>query len=231
MAAVILSLITLGAIDALDPYGMTITLMLLQLVRKDWHVLIKIWTAYITYWVTAVGIYYGVTEYLLRFVGDLIRAYPLEIGIMQLVIGFLALAAAVVLSIRLFRNWSAGGDDISKVIYIKSVHPIFLVGLAIFSVWTNIPALWPLYSFITVLATENISFAAVVLFLGVFTLFCFLPQLFVYFLYKRLEAERFARIMTKMKHVLFRIMLIAIPIFLIIVSVWGFTNGLLHIGL
>lgn len=230
MAAVIFSLITLGTLDALDPYGLSTTLILLQLVRRDWHVLIKIWTAYITYWVTAVGIYYGVTEYLLRFVGDSIRAYPVEIGILQIVIGLLAFAAAVVLSIRLFRNWSAGGDDISKVIYIKSVHPVFLVGFAIFSVWSNIPALWPLYSFITVLVTVKVSFIAVVLFLGVFTLFCYIPQFLIYWLYKRLEAERFTRVMSKMKRALSRIMLISIPIFLIMVGVWGLVNGFFHIG-
>jgi len=226
MTAVIFSLFTLGAIDALDPYDMTATLILLQMVRKDWHVLIKIWTSYITYWVTAVGIYYGFTEFLLQYVGDLIRAYPVKIGILQIIAGFLSLVAAVVLTIRLIRNWSASGDDISKVIFIKSVHPVFIIGYAIFSVLSNIPALWPLYSFITVLVTAKVSFAAVVVLLGIFTLFCYLPQLFIYSLYKRLEAKKFNRIMGKTKRILSRFMLIVIPVFLFLVSLWSLTEGL-----
>ena len=226
MTAVIFSLFTLGAIDALDPYDMTATLLLLQMVRKDWHVLIKIWTSYITYWVTAVGIYYGFTEFLLQYVGDFIRTYPVEIGILQMFTAFLSLAAAVVLTFRLIRNWSASSEDISKVIFIKSVHPVFIVGFAIFSVWSNIPVLWPLYSFITVLVTAKASFAAVVVLLGVFTLFCYMPQLFIYLLYKHLEAEKFNRIMSKTKRVLSRIMLIVIPLFLFLVSIWALTEGL-----
>lgn len=231
MTAVIISLLTLGAIDTLDPYGMTTTLMLLQLVRKDWHVLVKIWSAYFAYWITAVGLYYGVTEYLLRYFLFFQRDYPVQIGILQLIIGIAALIGAVILAIRLIRNWSDIGDDISKVIYFKSVHPLFLVGFSVVSVWSNIPALWPLYSFISVLISKNLPTIAIVLLLGVFTLFSKIPQLLVYSLYRRLEAERFARIMNGMKLFLSRTLLIVIPIVLILVGLWGLTGAYHHIWL
>jgi hypothetical protein len=231
MTAVIVSLLTLGAIDMLDPYGMTTTLMLLQLVRKDWHVLVKIWSAYFAYWLTSVGLYYGVTEYLLRYIHFFQSDFPVLIGIFQLIIGIIALLGAIILTIRLIRNWSGMGSDISKVIYFKSVHPLFLVGYSVVTVWSSIPTLWPLYSFISVLIPASLPMIAIVLLLGVFTLFSKIPQLLVYSLYKKLEAERFSRIMGGMKRVLSRALLIVIPIVLLLVAVWGLSGAFRNIWL
>lgn len=221
MTAVIISLFTLGMIDMLDPYGITTLLILLQMVRKDWHVLVKVWSSYLTYWLAAVGVYFGVSAYLLRFFEQLPKAHPLPTGIIALVLGSLSLAGAVILSIRLWRNWATMDQDISKIIYIKSVHPVFLFFFGVFSVLSNLPACWPLFSYIAVLLPARQDPLTIVLLLGIFTLFSKIPQLVVYALYRRLEARRFERFMAVLRRWLTRLMLVAIPLVLLGIGLWS----------
>ena len=218
----------MGAFDMLDIYGLTTMLMLLQLVRKDWHVLVKIWSTYITYWWTAIGIYYGVDKIIYRRLAHLPHLYPTETAIVQLGLGILSLIAAVVMSIRLVRNWHNLDNDLSKVIFIKSVHPIFLGLFGIWSVWSNIPVLWPLFSFVSVLLPTRPPLGGVILIMAVFTFFSIVPQLFVYLLYRRLEADRFAKVMGRLKCWLSRILLVLIPLFFFVVGFWGLSEGIRH---
>ncbi len=226
MTSIIISLFSIAALDLLDPYGVSSVLMLLQLVRKDWHVLPYIWSCYITYWISAVGIYYGVHKYVYRFIHYLTHLYRFETAVISVLVGVAALIAAVVLTVRIIRNWHKLGDDLGKVLFIKSVHPVFLVFFGVTGTLGNIPAAWPLFGFIGILLPAHVSFITVVLLMSVFTLFSILPMQAAYMLYRRLEAERFARFMNKAKHWLARTCLIVIPLFLAFVSIWSINEGL-----
>lgn len=225
MSAVIVSLLTFGSIDMIDPYGITTLLMLLQLVRKDWHVLIKLWTSYVTYWLTAIAVYFGLAEYAFRYFDHLPRTYPTLFSILALVLAVVCLAGAIALGYRVVKNWASLDRDISQVLFIKSVHPVFLVFFGMYTVLSNLPVLWPMFSFIAVLIPARLPFPTVVVLLGIFTMFSRIPQLFVYYLYRRLEADRFARIMSRVKSWLSRFMVIAIPIVLFGISIWAFRHG------
>lgn len=231
MSAVIVALFTFGSLDMLDPYGITTLLMLLQLVRKEWHALIKVVGVYITYWWTAVAIYFGAHKFLFRFFGELPRHYPIHMGVFGIIVGIISMVAAAILAVRLVRNWQSADHDLSQVIFIKSVHPVFLIFFAIFSVWSNIPVLWPLFSFIAVLMTVHPSFIAVVAIMGLFALMSVIPQIAVYVLYQRMESERFAVVMSRVKCWMCRFTLAAIPCVLVLISLWGFQTGLNHLGI
>lgn len=225
MTEIIIALFTLGMIDTLDPYGISTLLLLLQIVRKDWHALIKVWTTYLTYWLLAVLVYYGIFVHLQRIFDQLQETFPSQIVLAQVIGGILFVILALVFFVRLIRNWSGVTGDISKVLFIKSVHPAFIVLYSISLVLANIPVLWPLYSFIAILLPWRMNLPAVILILGVFTFFSKLPQFFFYWLYRRLEAERFGRIMIRIRRLLIRLMLIAIPVFLLVVGLWAIRQG------
>lgn len=231
MISVFIALITLGTVDALDPYAISTLLLLLQLVRKDWHVLINVWANYLTYWLIAVLVYFGFLVHLTRFIETFGELNPAVIGLAQFAGGIMALLGAIVFTVRLFRNWSNLDRDISKVLFIKSVHPVFIALYGISQAVMNIPFLWPLYSFIAILAPRHLAPGPVILILGVFTLFSFLPLLAIYWLYRRLETSHFARIIKRVKLVLTRFMLIVIPLFLLVVCLWWIRGGLLKLML
>ncbi len=228
MESVIVSFFTMGAFDMLDIYGLTTLLVLLQLVRKDWHVLVKVISTYVAYWWTAIAIYYGIDKIIYRHLAHLPRTYPTEFALVKIGLGVLSLILAVVLGIRVVRNWRHLDNDLSKVIFIKSVHPVFLAIFGVWSVWTNIPVLWPLFSFLSVLIPMRPSFVQVVLVLAVFTFFSIVPQLAVYLLYRRLEADRFAKVMGRMKFWLSRALLILIPLFFFAGGIWILAGGFAH---
>lgn len=225
MTTAIISLFSIGAFDMLDPYGITTTLMLLQLVRKDWHVLMSVWVSYLTYWLSAIGVYYGVHQLLTKKIHWLIMTYPFETGLLNLAIGIFCLAGAILLGVRVVRNWSSLDQDISKVLFIRSVHPFVLAIWSVGSVWGNMTAAWPLFGYLGILVAEDLPITTVVILLAFFTFFSILPSLAVYAFYRHLEADRFAFIMSRVKKWLSRLCLAIIPVFLLAVSIWGFTEG------
>jgi|GEM_PF-4300852 hypothetical protein len=224
MTSVVIALFTLGAVDTLDPFGISILLLLLQLVRKEWHALVKVWATWLTYWLFAVLVYYGVTVYLKDILEDF-NFVPVWLA--ELSVGCAALLGAALFAIRLIRSWSKADSDISKVLFIKSVSPVFLAIYGIVQVFIAVPIYWPLYSFIAILAPERLDPVSVILLLGIFTVFSKIPQFVVYWLYRRLETGRFAKIMAKVKKVLTRMTLIAVPGFLLVAGIWLVRSGLL----
>lgn len=225
MTAAIIPLFSLGVFDLIHPMGVAMVLMLLQLVRKEWHVLVYIISSYIAYWLSGVGVYYGIDRYLRSFFRYLLTAYPVPAGVLEIGVGLAALVLTVGYAIRLFRKRADLDQEMGNLLFIKSVHPLFLVLLAIGNIWGGLPFCWPLLGYIGTLLRLEISLAAMVGLLAGFTLFSTVPMLSVYILYQRLEAGRFARVMAQIKKWLNIFCLVSIPIVLAIFGAWILNDG------
>lgn len=230
MMTILIALVTIGVIDMLDPYGVATILMLLQLVKKERHALVYVWSSYLTYWVVAVTFYYGAHLFLYHRLIHLVESYPRQTLWFIMLFSIAIFFVAIVLGIRVIRNWDVVDRDISKVLFIKSVHPFFILVLGVGGTLANMPSAWTMVAFVGILLPFKLTFGSIVVILGIFTLFSIIPIQTVYLLYRVMETSRFARVMAVSKKYLSRMCVASIPVFLLVISFAGFTHSLYRIG-
>lgn len=226
MKNAILSIFALGWIDLFNPVAISMVMLLIPLVRKSWHTLLYILGAYIAYTTAAIGIFFGVDEYLSEFYNTLCANYPFEIGITKAVIGIASLLGCFFMVQFLVKSAKEKRElSMDSMLMIKSIAPWFIVALSFGSTWSNIFSAVALFAYIGVLMSNSIQFNTAIVLLPVFCLFSIVPTMSVYILSNKVKGEKFQKIMNKIRKVMTGFCFYSIPLILLIIAYWSISGA------
>lgn len=220
MIQLIISLVTLGFIDCLNPATIATLIILMPMVKSLKHSAIFIWGTFVTYSIIGISFYYGIDKFIKSFIADLMRDYAFGISIFGIILGLVILGLGVKFSIKVIKIIKKK-ESIKEVSFIKieKVNPKAIIGLAVISTLSDAPTAIPYIAFISNLLVKELSFLAVIIIVGVYCVIYIMPMLILYFSYQKLK-DKFQKIENKTKDLINKASVYSIPVICFIGSIW-----------
>lgn len=230
MKQVLWSLLVLGLSDLVNPTGITLVILLLTLAKKRSHIMAFILTAYLCYAGCAIAILYGVDKYFMRFVEKLLRQYPAQLVIAEMVLGIAMLILFALSSLYLIktlrqkRTW-----NMAAVLPIKSANLWFILFLAVTTTVSEMPSSVSILAYIGILAINKIRFPVSAILLMFFSAFTMIIPTAIYMLSAKLQVHRFEAVMEKTKKICSAFYAATIPIFFLVIGLLTLYDAFTHL--
>ena len=230
MKAILISLLSIGWIEILDPQGYTIIIALSSMVKKRSHTLLYILVSYVTYALSGILIFLGIDrllkDWLIRFCAE----HPTGVAYGQLAIGIGCLLGFLILGKYLLDILCRKKElNLSEAFHIRSVHPLFIIGFAIVFTVCNMTGALAMVGFIAIMSAHQATLLIASIMLFLYALFSLAPKLVLYFLLYFLPGAKAARVVDKLKKIFNIVFLIILWLFLAAASWWGFHGGLAYL--
>jgi cytochrome c biogenesis protein CcdA len=215
-----ISLITLGLLDCLNPATIATLIILIPLVKDIRHSAIFIWGTFATYFLVGLSFYYGIDKFIKGFIIEVMTKYSDELAVAGIIIALLLLGIGVKFTVKII-NIIRKKEDVEDVNIIKigNVNPKAIIGLSIISTLGDSPTAIPYIAFISNLLGKQLSLSNVVLLLAVYCLIYILPMLILYLSYKKLK-DRFEIIEAKTKNLINKLSVYSIPVMAYAGGIW-----------
>ena len=220
MIQLIISLLTLGFLDCLNPATIATLIILMPLVKNLKHSAIFIWGTFITYFIVGISFYYGIDKFIKSFIVDLMSRYVFEMSILGTILGLVLLGLGVKFSIKVIKIIKKN-EAIKEVniIKIQNVNPKAIIGLSVVSTLSDAPTAIPYIAFISNLLETELSFLAVIFIVGVYCVIYIMPMVILYFSYQKLK-DKFQEIENRTKDLINKASVYSIPVVCFIGSIW-----------
>jgi threonine/homoserine/homoserine lactone efflux protein len=220
MIQLIISLVTLGLLDCLNPATIATLIILMPMVKSLKHSALFIWGTFVTYFIIGISFYYGIDNFIKSFIANLVREYAFEISIFGIILGLAILGLGVKFSIKVIKIIKKK-ESIKEVNFIKieKVNPKAIIGLSVISTLSDAPTAIPYIAFISNLLVKELPFLAVAFMVGVYCLIYIMPMVILYFSYQKLK-DRFQEIESKTKDLINKASVYTIPVICFIGAIW-----------
>lgn len=221
------SLLALGFVDIFDPASISTYVVVLSLVKKRWHALVYILGVYLAYVACSLGIFLGVEKILLEVVLNIVKAYPIPVGIGALSIGggcIIGLGFALRFLVQVLKKEKS--FDLNSMLNIKSIHPVFLFLFGVVCAIIAMPYSYPIVTYIGIMAANGVTFIEAIPYICAFCMTSQLPLFVIHYLSIKLDGDAFRKVLARINRFMSIIAAVAIPILLVVCAWWLITQGI-----
>jgi cytochrome c biogenesis protein CcdA len=216
---ILVSLVSYGLLDALNPTTIATLIVLLALVKHKWHADLFIWGTFFTYLGLGLAGYYGIHAYAKEWLIDFYSHYQAQLAWAELVAGLGLLGWVMVRFIRLLTSGAAPSKVAQRPLHLRTVQPWAIAGLAVMATLQDFPTALPYFWFLALLTGTSHAGLTVVGLLATYCWLYILPMLILSICYSRFR-EKFARAEHWVQRLTHWAMYYGLPLLLLIGGVW-----------
>lgn len=223
MISLLMTTISLGLADSLNPFGISMQFVLQGMVKKSWHTLYFILTTGAVNLIGGLLVYFGFLDIFAIAFDYISQNYQPALITVELILAFVLALLAVwefikpKIRAKIEEATDHRFEDEGTAIKVTSVTPKALILIGAATTISELSTAFPYFAFLGFTFTNNYSALAVILALLLYNFLYMAPLLALFFVYK-FAYEQFDRLYVKIYAIIARFLTILTPAVLAIIA-------------